>query len=82
MSGNGSVDLVLVNPSSRKKVYQSLGKELSAIEPPVWAGLMATFVRNHGHRVAIIDAEAEELTAPQTVDRILALKPRLTAVVV
>jgi anaerobic magnesium-protoporphyrin IX monomethyl ester cyclase len=82
MSGNGSVDLVLVNPSSRKKVYQSLGKELSAIEPPVWAGLMATFVRQHGHRVAIIDAEAEELTASQTVDRVLSLKPKLTAVVV
>jgi radical SAM superfamily enzyme YgiQ (UPF0313 family) len=82
MSCNGSVDLVLVNPSSRKKVYQSLGKELSAIEPPVWAGLMATFVRNHGYRVAIVDAEAEELTAAQTADRVLSLKPQLTAVVV
>src|SRR5579884_3795452 len=79
MSGN--VDLVLVNPSSRKKVYQSLGKELSAIEPPVWAGLMATFVQNHGYRVAILDAEAEELTVSETVDRVLDLKPRLTAVV-
>ncbi len=76
------MDLVLVNPCSRKKVYQSLANELSAVEPPVWAGLMATFVRNHGYRVAIVDAEAEELTATETVDRVLALKPKLTAVVV
>jgi radical SAM superfamily enzyme YgiQ (UPF0313 family) len=82
MSGHGSVDLVLVNPSSRKKVYQSLGKELSAIEPPVWAGLMATFVRNHGYQVAIVDAEGEELTAAQTAERVVSLKPTLTAVVV
>ncbi len=82
MSGHGSIDLVLVNPSSRNKVYQSLGKELSAIEPPVWAGLMATFVGNHGYRVAVVDAEAEELTAAQAADRVLDLKPKLTVVVV
>jgi radical SAM superfamily enzyme YgiQ (UPF0313 family) len=79
---SGGVDLVLVNPASRKKVYQSLANELTAVEPPVWAGLMATFVRQHGYRVAIVDAEAEELNAAETVDRVLSLKPKLTAVVV
>ena len=29
-------DLVLVNPASRKRMYQSLGEDLSAVEPPVW----------------------------------------------
>jgi radical SAM superfamily enzyme YgiQ (UPF0313 family) len=77
-----NMDLVLVNPSSRKRVYQSLGKELSAIEPPVWAGLMATFVRNQGFRVAIVDAEAEELSLAETVDHVLDHKAKLTAIVV
>ena len=36
-------DLVLVNPASRAQVYQSLVASSSAIEPPVWAGLMATY---------------------------------------
>ena len=39
------VDLVLVNPGGRARIYQSLANELAAIEPPVWAGLMASFVR-------------------------------------
>src|SRR4051794_27450783 len=55
------LDLVLVNPASRPRVYQSLGKHLAAIEPPVWVGLMAGFVRNRGYSVQIIDAEADEL---------------------
>lgn len=76
-----SVDLVLINPASRKRVYQSLANELAAIEPPVWAGLMATFVRRRGYRVAIIDAEAEELSPAETAEQIAELNPRLAAVV-
>ena len=75
-------DLVLINPSSRTAVYQSLGKTLSAIEPPVWAGLMATYVRKKGFAVVIIDAEAEELTVAQTVQRVMELRPTLSAIVV
>jgi hypothetical protein len=75
-------DLVLINPGSRMQVYQSLGKKLSAIEPPVWAGLMATFVRNRGFSVRIVDAEAENLTPHETAEQALALDPILIAVVV
>ena len=55
------LDLVLINPASRPQVYQSLGAKLTAVENPVWAGLMATFCRLKGLSVEIIDAEAEEL---------------------
>ncbi len=77
-----TLDVVLVNPGSRAQVYQVLGSELAAIEPPVWAGLMATYMRRHGHTVALIDAEAEELTPALVADRIAALTPALVAVVV
>jgi radical SAM superfamily enzyme YgiQ (UPF0313 family) len=76
------LDLVLINPSSRMQVYQSLGKTLAAVENPVWAGLMATFCRTRGLSVEIIDAEAEELRPDQVADRIQQLKPVLAAVVV
>lgn len=76
------MDLVLVNPGSRRQVYQSLGTRLSAVEPPVWAGLMATHARRRGWSVAIVDANAQELTPDQTAVRVAELDPLLTAVVV
>src|SRR5205823_12094650 len=76
------LDLVLINPSSRTQVYQSLGTKLAAIENPVWAGLMATFCRRLGLSVEIIDAEAEELVAEEVAERVEELKPVLAAVVV
>lgn len=75
-------DLVLVNPGSRAKIYQSLGARLTAVENPVWAGLIATFVRNKGFSVEIVDAEAEELTPDQTAERVKTLNPTLVAIVV
>lgn len=76
------LDLVLVNPSSRTQVYQSLGTRLAAVENPVWAGLMASFCRRRGLSVAIIDAEAEELVAAEVAERVQDLNPVLAAVVV
>jgi hypothetical protein len=60
MTDRKQLDLVLVNPGSRMQIYQSLGSTLSAIEPPVWAGLMAAFVRNHGFSVRILDGEGQD----------------------
>jgi len=79
---HAQTDLVLINPNSRRKVYQTLGATLAAVEPPVWAGLMANFVRHRGYRVAIIDAEGEQLSHDETIDRVRYLRPRLVAVVV
>lgn len=76
------VDLVLIHPGNRTRIYQGLGQNLSAIETPIWAGLMATFARRRGHSVVIIDAEAEDLTPDETAARVADLRPLLTAVVV
>ena len=82
MASVKKLDLVLINPSSRTHVYQSLGKTLAAVENPVWAGLMASFCRAHGLSVDLIDAEAEELTSEQVAERISYLDPMLAVVVV
>jgi anaerobic magnesium-protoporphyrin IX monomethyl ester cyclase len=77
-----SLDLLLVHPGGRAAIYQSLGNTLAAIEPPFWAGLMATFIRRHGFSVEILDANAENLGPEQAADRVKERSPRLTAVVV
>ncbi len=77
-----TLDLVLINPASRRQVYQSLGSELAAVENPVWAGLMASFCRHTGLSVEIIDAEAENLGPDDVADRIAHLRPVLAAVIV
>lgn len=82
MPSKKSVDLLLVNPSSRAQVYQALGESIAALEPPVWAGLLATFARHHGLSVQLLDAEAESLTHEAAADRIVQLNPLLVAVVV
>src|SRR5882762_4433220 len=75
-------DVVLVNPGARTQIYQSLGTRLTAVENPVWAGLIATFVRRQGYEVRIIDAEADDLAPEQVAERVEALNPRLVAIVV
>jgi anaerobic magnesium-protoporphyrin IX monomethyl ester cyclase len=75
-------DLVLVNPGARTAIYQSLGKRLTAVENPIWAGLIATFVRRQGFGVDIVDAEADELAPAQIAERVAEINPRLVAIVV
>src|SRR5512137_34891 len=76
------IDLVLVNPGGQKAIYQSLRGTLTAHEPPVWAGLMATFARRRGCACAIVDANVEGLSFEQTADRVAEINPVLVAVVV
>ena len=61
MTRTYKTDLLIVNPGNASKIYQSLGESLSAIEPPIWAGLIATFVRSRGFSVEIVDANATGL---------------------
>ena len=68
------LDLLLVNPGGRHAVYQGLqDADITAIETPVWCGLIAGFVRKHGFTVGIYDQNA--------VNDVWAVEPRLIAVV-
>ena len=70
------IDVLFVNAASRKAVYGGLAR-FSAVEPPVWAGLLARFCQERGHSAAILDAEAFELNPQQTAFEILRANPRL-----
>ena len=75
-------DLLLVNPGDRMQIYQALGKSLSAVEPPVWVGLLASFARKRGLSVEILDANALQLTPEQAAVKAIDANAVLTAVVV
>lgn len=82
MVENKKIDLLLVNPGGRQRVYQQLSATLTAIEPPVWAGLLATFIKRKGFSVSILDANAENLSPEETARAVIESNPLLTAVVV
>jgi anaerobic magnesium-protoporphyrin IX monomethyl ester cyclase len=75
-------NVLLVTPPSRDIVFQDLGKNLTAIEPPVWSTLMAAFLLRKGVSVAILDAEAESLGFDATASRIVDTGALLTVFVI
>jgi anaerobic magnesium-protoporphyrin IX monomethyl ester cyclase len=75
------LELLLINPGARTQVYGSLGSSLSGIEPPLWAGLIAAFVRQQGYSVRIIDAEAENWSPEYTAGRVVECNPLLAGIV-
>jgi len=77
------LDLLLINVGgTKKRVYQDLSKEISAIEPPFWAALTAGFIRNNNFKVDILDANALNLDLKETAEEIAKRNPYLTNIVV
>lgn len=74
-----NVDLIIIKPGSQRELYGSLSKTLTGLEPPLWAALLAAFVRKAGFSVKMIDMEIE----PENLTPLLAeSRPRLIAVTV
>src|SRR5215831_5628419 len=76
------MDLLLINPGGRELIYQDLGAELSAVEPPLWCRLIAGYVVDRGYTVQILDSEAENLNPASVARRVAAIQPRLVGVIV
>ncbi len=51
-----TVDVLFINPGHTASVYQGLANDLSALEPPTLAALFATYLRQGGASVDIVDA--------------------------
>lgn len=77
------VDVLLVNPGSRSSVYQGLGDDFSAIEPPSLAAMFATYLRRRGQSVDIIDAPAMNWSPEQVAQHVAEhYQPELIVLVV
>lgn len=76
------IDVVFVEPNSRKLTYQGLADDYAAVETPTWSLLLAQSCRAKGYKVAILDANAERLNDSEACDRVERLNPRLVLFVV
>ncbi|MFZ3047304.1 MAG: radical SAM protein [Desulfatirhabdiaceae bacterium] len=78
-----SVDIVLIKPGSQKALYGELSDfKLTAIEPPLWAALLAGYLRHVGYSVLVMDAEALDWNYDETALNVIAADPLVAAVMV
>jgi len=75
------MDCCIIHPGGREAIYQNLGGDLTAIEPPLWCRLIAGYVINRGFSTEIIDGDAEALSAGAVAERVNSLQPRLVVIV-
>ena len=54
-------EILFINPGNSKSIYQDLSSNYSAIETPTWSLLLAESCRSIGHKVSILDVNAEKL---------------------
>jgi len=76
-----ALDILFINPGNQKAIYQDLAREFTAVDPPVWASLLAESIRRKGRTVKIHDMNVEGWSDAVR-DRLLAEAPRLIAVLV
>ena len=75
-------DILFVHPNASKVIYQDLAKKNSAIEPPIWAGMLANSVRGNGFSPEILDAEVLGLNYESCAKVALEFKARVICFVV
>jgi len=76
------LDILFVHTNSAKKIYQDLSKDFSAIEPPIWAGMLASHCLQKGFTAEILDCEALCLDEDEASKRIKAFNARVNCFVV
>jgi len=76
------MDVLFVHANGSKKIYQDLANHFSAIEPPIWAGMLANHCRSKGFSVNILDCEALHLDLQESTQQIIGNNARLVCFVV
>jgi anaerobic magnesium-protoporphyrin IX monomethyl ester cyclase len=76
-----ATDILIIKPGNQKKVYGDLSDfNLTAIEPPLWASLLAGYMRGLGYSVALLDAEVEGWSHEEASRAISQIDPLLAVV--
>ena len=76
------LDILFVHPNASKKIYQDLSKDHSAIEPPIWAGMLNNACLKKGYRSEILDCEVLKYNYEKSAETIKDLNPRIACFVV
>ena len=76
------IDVLFVHSNASAKIYQGLAKNHAAIEPPIWAAMLANSARSQGYDSQILDAEAERIDYIETAKRIGEYGSRIVCFVV
>ncbi len=76
------LDILFIHSNASQAIYQDLATHYSAIEPPIWAGMLASHCRYKGFSVDILDCEALHLNNEQAAIQVKKINPRLTCFVV
>jgi anaerobic magnesium-protoporphyrin IX monomethyl ester cyclase len=76
------LDILFVHANASKKIYQGLSDEHSAIEPPIWAAMLANHARSRGFSAKILDCEAERISYDDAALEIKYANPRVVCFVV
>jgi radical SAM superfamily enzyme YgiQ (UPF0313 family) len=76
------IDCILLHPNGAHGIYGDLADDLTAIEQPLWARILAAYLIDRGFTAEIIDADAERLGPDETAARVKASRPKIVAIVV
>ncbi len=76
MGRQKKIDVLIVHPGSL-----TAPSAWETVEPPVWAALVAGFLRDRGESVTVLDVAAEGLSPEQAAERVLRENPLLVSVV-
>jgi hypothetical protein len=79
---NKRLDILVVHPNASSQVYQDLSENFSAIETPIWAAMIGSFLLKKGWSVELLDCEAERLSVDDAAKRVKEYNPRILCVVV
>lgn len=74
--------ILFVHPNGSGKIYQDLSKDLSAIEPPIWAAMLCKRAKKDGIEAHLLDAEASRLSNQDTINLIKSYDTDIVAFVV
>jgi len=76
------MDILFVNANSSEVSYQKLASSFSAIETPIWAGMLAKHAQIRGYSTSILDCEAERLDVEQSAKLCIDSRARIICFVV
>ncbi|ECR1497495.1 TPA: radical SAM protein [Campylobacter jejuni] len=75
-------DILFINPGDRKKVFQKLGDDATAIEPPYLTLSYASYLEKKGFNVSILDVNALNLSIDEIFEFVKNKNPKLIVLVV